>query len=63
MDSTSTAGNAVLYEAVRTIVSLNVTSAHLVEAAGILNRFLLNNQADIRYVSLSLMNQVSLFIQ
>ena len=58
MDSTSIAGNAVLYEAVRTILTLNVPTAHLVEAAGILNRFLLNSNADIRYVSLSLLNQV-----
>ena len=52
------AGNAVLYEALKTMLKLHVSSAHLVEAANILNRFLLNNSPDIRYISLSLLNQV-----
>lgn len=51
-DTTSVAGNAVLYECIRTTLSLTVSSAHLIEAAGILSKFLQNSNPDIRYVSL-----------
>ena len=57
-DTTSVAGNAVLYECIRTTLSLTVSSAHLIEAAGILSKFLHNSNPDIRYVSLSLLLQV-----
>ena len=57
-DTTSVAGNAVLYECIRTTLSLTVSSAHLIEAAGILSKFLQNSNPDIRYVSLSLLLQV-----
>ena len=57
-DSTSIAGNAILYECVRTILSLNVSAAHYVEAANILGKFLQNNNSDLRFVSLSLLLQV-----
>ena len=54
-DTTSVAGNAVLYECIRTTLSLTVSSAHLIEAAGILGKFRQKSSPDIRYVSLSLL--------
>lgn len=60
-DSTSIAGNAILYECVRTILSLNVSAAHHIEAANILGKFLQNTNSDIRFVSLSLLLQ-ALFV-
>ena len=57
-DTTCVAGNAVLYECIRTTLSLTVSSARLIEAAGILSKFLQNSNPDIRYVSLSLLLQV-----
>lgn len=56
-DSTSNAGNAILYECVRTILTLNVTAAHHIEAASILGKFLQNTNSDMRFVSLSLLLQ------
>ena len=52
---TSTAGNAVLYECVRTLLSLNVSSSYILEAANILGKFLQNPDLDIRFVSLALL--------
>lgn len=52
---TSTAGNAVLYECVRTLISLNVSSSYILEAANILGKFLQNPDLDIRFVSLALL--------
>lgn len=54
-EATSIAGNTVLYECVRTLLSLEVSSAHLMEAANIQGKFLLNSNPDIRFVSLSLL--------
>ena len=54
-DSTSIAGNAILYECVRTILSLNVSAAHHIEAANILGKFLLHSDSNIRYVALSML--------
>ena len=51
----SVAGNSVLYECARTLLSLDVSSAHMMEAANILGKFLLNDNPDIRFISLSLL--------
>ena len=48
----------MLYECIRTMLSLNASSTHLIEAAGILSKFLQNSNPDIRFVSLSLFLQV-----
>lgn len=52
---TSIAGNAVLYECVRTLLAMNVSNAYNLEAANILGKFLQNSDLDIRFVSLALL--------
>jgi AP-1 complex subunit gamma-1 len=52
-DSTKNPGNAILYECVRTIMSINAEPSLRVMAVNILGRFLLNRENNIRYVALS----------
>ena len=53
------AGDAVLYECVRVLMSLEVSSSHILEATNILGSFLQNNDPDIRFVSLSLLLEMT----
>ncbi|KAG7227387.1 hypothetical protein INR49_000392 [Caranx melampygus] len=53
-DSTKTVGNAVLYETVLTVLDIKSESGLRVLAVNILGRFLLNNDRNIRSVSIGL---------
>ena len=52
------AGNAVLYETVRTIMSIDAVSGQRVLGANILGKFLLHSDSNIRYVALSMLLKV-----
>uniref|UniRef100_A0AAY4B240 Clathrin/coatomer adaptor adaptin-like N-terminal domain-containing protein n=1 Tax=Denticeps clupeoides TaxID=299321 RepID=A0AAY4B240_9TELE len=52
-DSTKTAGSAVLYETVLTVMDIRSESGLRVLAVNILGRFLLNNDRNIRYISMT----------
>lgn len=49
------AGNAVLYETVKTIMSIDAVSGQRVLGANILGKFLLHSDSNIRYVALSML--------
>ena len=54
------AGNAVLYETVKTIMSIDAVSGQRVLGANILGKFLLHSDSNIRYVALSMMLKVDI---
>ena len=54
-DSSCMAGNAVLYETVKTIMSIEAASGQRVLGANILGKFLLHSDSNIRYVALSML--------
>ncbi|XP_076149870.1 AP-1 complex subunit gamma-like 2 isoform X1 [Alosa pseudoharengus] len=57
-DSSKTAGSAVLYETVLTIMDIKSESGLRVLAVNILGRFLLNNDRNIRYVSMTSLQKI-----
>ena len=57
-DSSCMAGNAVLYETVKTIMNIDAVSGQRVLGANILGKFLLHSDSNIRYVALSMLLKV-----
>ncbi|XP_028987878.1 AP-1 complex subunit gamma-like 2 [Betta splendens] len=57
-DSTKTAGNAVLYETVLTVLDIKSESGLRVLAVNILGRFLLNNDRNIRYIAMTSLQRI-----
>uniref|UniRef100_A0A8D0CK56 AP-1 complex subunit gamma n=1 Tax=Scleropages formosus TaxID=113540 RepID=A0A8D0CK56_SCLFO len=57
-DSSKTAGSAVLYETVLTIMDIKSESGLRVLAVNILGRFLLNNDRNIRYISMMSLQKI-----
>ncbi|MCJ8732073.1 hypothetical protein PDJAM_G00206840 [Pangasius djambal] len=57
-DSTKTAGSAVLYETVLTVMDIRSESGLRVLAVNILGRFLLNNDRNIRYISMTSLQKI-----
>uniref|UniRef100_A0AAR2KQR9 Clathrin/coatomer adaptor adaptin-like N-terminal domain-containing protein n=1 Tax=Pygocentrus nattereri TaxID=42514 RepID=A0AAR2KQR9_PYGNA len=57
-DSSKTAGSAVLYETVLTIMDIKSESGLRVLAVNILGRFLLNNDRNIRYISMTSLQKI-----
>lgn len=59
-ETAKTAGNAILYQCVQTIMAIQSDSGLKVLAVNILGRFLLNRDNNIRYVALNTLSKVSL---
>ncbi|KAI5103905.1 AP-1 complex subunit gamma-like 2, partial [Silurus meridionalis] len=57
-DSSKTAGSAVLYETVLTVMDIKSESGLRVLAVNILGRFLLNNDRNIRYISMTSLQRI-----
>lgn len=57
-ETTKTAGNAILYECVQTIMEVQSDASLRVLAVNILGRFLLNRDNNIRYVALNSLSKV-----
>uniref|UniRef100_A0A8C7WDD3 AP-1 complex subunit gamma n=1 Tax=Oncorhynchus mykiss TaxID=8022 RepID=A0A8C7WDD3_ONCMY len=57
-DSSKTAGSAVLYETVLTVMDIKSESGLRVLAVNILGRFLLNNDRNIRYISMTSLQKI-----
>ncbi|XP_035392092.1 AP-1 complex subunit gamma-like 2 [Electrophorus electricus] len=57
-DSSKTAGSAVLYETVLTVMDIRSESGLRVLAVNILGRFLLNNDRNIRYISMTSLQKI-----
>jgi AP-1 complex subunit gamma-1 len=57
-DGSKNSGNAVLYECVRTIMSIKADSGLRVLGVNILGKFLQNKDNNIRYVALQMLQQV-----
>ncbi len=56
------AGNAVLYETVKTIMNIEAVSGQRVLGANILGKFLLHSDSNIRYVALSMLLKVVVWV-
>ncbi|XP_076018315.1 AP-1 complex subunit gamma-like 2 [Genypterus blacodes] len=59
-DSSKTAGNAVLYETVLTVLDIKSESGLRVLAVNILGRFLLNSDRNIRYIAMMSLQKIVL---
>ena len=53
----------MLYETVRTIMSIDAVSGQRVLGANILGKFLLHSDSNIRYVALSMLLKVAVWVR